>query len=244
MERQFVVDAGFPHDLKRSRAKGYKSIVIDESATPPSSISFESDIDSSTLILKGSEISDETAEAEYTILCKEFGLFGYSAKFVSNISVIFCDNGWMFVTLHKGALAINLFDDVKVPVVGYTEVPRCDLQTINWVDAEVLLGYVSYLGDKGNFSQDFEFGFDISGSKINGMKSIKVKHIAEQDIDISLGVFAKEQEAQEMKAQVKRVKEIQNMVFSSGTIADLEFDEPAETGESVEEDDDDEYDSY
>ena len=231
MEKQFVADAGFPHELLRSKAKGYKAIHIAEDVAMPCALEFKTG-DNAILNIEAVPFSGNEPDA-YTILCKEFGLVGENIKFSSDISVIFCDDGWMLVTLHKGGFILNLEDRLLFASIGITEAPACDEDRILWVNADMLKGYAKYWGDKGNFVYDFEFFFTVSGGTIRGCKSFRLQHIDENDIDMSLGAFAQYQSQQEAKARLSQSKKA--LAFMGSATGAVEFDE---------DDDDEEFDDY
>lgn len=202
------------NDITRRRANGYKKVEFSKDLNVPCMVSIESkdlDSDQPTLFIK--PISKEEKEPEqYMILCKEIGFVGYNADFSNNISVMFCDNDYMLVTLHKGMFVLQDNEStLKVFTVGVKDIPQVELNNILWKNAKDLISFVRYIDKKADFIYDFDFAFKVKGGKHLNMDSFSVKHIDEDDRDISLGAFVVlnetvDKKAVEEKEQAEKVK--------------------------------------
>lgn len=237
MNKLFISDRGFAHEVPRTRAKGYKRIVIDDDVDVATPFQFET---------RGSDLviakADESDGGEcYTMLCQEFGLVGGSKGFNSKLSVIFCDNGWMLVTLQNGALVMNLDDQLLMPTVGDdVQAPKVVKDDILWVDAEKLLAYSKYLGDMGNWMYDHEFVLVLGGDNLKGMGSFVFRNLPDETHDISLGYIAQYEQQQIKRAEALKAKNMMKAVWGGyNPQTKMEFDEPdpEEVAEQEEEDD-------
>lgn len=224
MNKLFIADKDFSREISRKRAKGYSRVVVDsalEIASP-----FEFKTDGTDLVAMPVEY-EEGAEDCYTILCKEFGLIGFkNSGYMSKVSVIFCDNGQMLVTLKNGGIIVNLDDQLLMPMVGDSmksgEVIR---DNIFWVDAQQLLGYSKYMkGNRGHFMYDYEFSFEVGGDNNNGMSEFKLKTHEDEDIDISQGYIALWEQQQITHQEAKEARQMVQSVFNWKN-EEREFDE-------------------
>lgn len=242
MSKYFISDKGFAHEISRERALGYKRVVIDDDvgvAAPFQFVTRDRDL--------AIELAEEDGEqAVYTMLCKEFGLVGGNKGFTNKISVIFCDNGWMLVTLYNGALVMNLDDRLLMPAVGVDKTPKVVQNDILWVDAEKLLAYGKYLDNVGLFMYDHEFFLELSGDNNNGMGSFKFRNLADETIDISLGYIAVYEQQQQKKAEAREAQRQYKglaAMYGWGKPSQAEDDKPVfeeyepEEGEDEEDDD-------
>lgn len=252
METQYIALQGVPSVIERSRARGYKSIVLDDSVKMASALTITSDEDK--IFVKGEEGHDE--EAQYMFVCKEFGLIAYK-EITAKVRISFCDNGFMIVTLLDGALILRVEDEdgkqsLIAPNVNLKgSLPTTSEEDVYWVNADKLMAYSKYWGDKGSFMYDFEFVLELRGDRNQGMSNFKVGHISDEDIDISAGTYAMFIKRQEDKEQAKRSREIMSQLAQSQ--APLEFDENTfstsgekgldfdEDEEDSDDDDDDEF---
>lgn len=180
-------------NITRARANGYKHLVIDEKVDAPCMVEIVSedlDTDAPKLVVKPLYTSAKEPD-EYVFLCKSFGMVGYSASFENKVSVIFCDNDYMLVTLHKGMLVLQEdTDTLKVFVVGVKNVPMIEKDNILWKNAKDLMSFIRYMGVKAPFPFDFEFMFELEGGVSVAMENFSLRHIDAEDIDISMGAFA------------------------------------------------------
>lgn len=239
MRKQFVSTiTDFPRTLTRREANGIKKVIIEDNVEMPCCISMDTTEDG-TLVIKNDGDCPENEEAAYTILCKEIGLVGASKKYYSDISVIFCDEGWMLVTLKKGALAIMMNGELAMPVVGdISGLGSVSESSVLHVDAQTLMGYVKYSKDKSKFPWEFEFVLSVTGEIIGDFKNLRVRLNSTEDIDISMGYYALYLQREQAKKNTKVAKKFMNQFTSGNTDVD-EWDEDEET---TEEDSDEEYD--
>lgn len=228
-------DDNFSKEIARSFAKGYYSLHIDDDVEVTDSVKLVSD--GNTLVMKKVEPEEGEDVTEYAILCKEFGLFGYAKKLAAEISVLFCDGGYMLVTLKKGALIMRMENEIVAPNIEANEDDLvCGQDDIFWVNAEYLLGYSKYWGEKSRFVHDFEFAFVVSGGKSGGSYAFSLKKEDAKDKDISLGQYMAYLKQQEAKQSYKDTKKLMKNIAVGNTMQ-LDFDEDDE--EEYEEDDED-----
>lgn len=218
----------------RSSCHGYKVLKIAEEVEMASPLEFVTE-NENELVLRVAEESDDNAE--YTFICDEFGLYDYKNKggMSAKVSVIFCDDGKMLVTLHQGTLILNYEDNLIQPVVGVEDCPRVVADDIYWVNADILLSNKAYFGDtiRQVHTQDFEYMFTLSGGKTNGCSSFKLKCHRDEYIDLSLGHVAIMEEEEKKKEEAKRAKQMLKMSVpvmetSSGLDLDDVFDDDEE----------------
>lgn len=236
MKQMFVVDGEFERKVSRARAKGYKSLVIADDVEHASYIDIETD--GTDLVMKAVE-DDESDNAEvYVMLVKEFGLFGLSSGLKSKLSVIFLDNGYMLVTLYKGAIITYLNGEICIPNVEQDTFPNFAMDDIYWVNQEALLSYSKFMGEKGNFMYDFEFHYTLGGDIKNGLSNFSFHHDKEEDIDISLGLFSAYLDKLEKKEDARNTKKLANLVKAGvSSFSDDDFDDDFD-----DDDDDDDFD--
>lgn len=248
METQYIALQDVPSVITRAKAKGYKSVVLDDSVQMTSALAITSAEDK--LLVTGTEGHEE--EAQYMFVCKEFGLIAYNS-ITAKVHVIFCDNGMMFVTLLDGALILRIEDEngeqsLIAPNVNLKgDLPSTSEENVYWVNADKLMSFAKYWGDKGSFVYDFEFAFELRGDRVGGVSNFKLSHLSDEDIDISAGTFAMYLKKQEDKEQAKRSREIMSQLTQSQ--GHLEFDESTfstsgESGLDVDDDDEDEDDEF
>ena len=236
MQRVFIADGEFSKELGRSRANGYKAITIDENVAPLEPCAFESD--GTSLVVKPAEATED--KEIYTILCKEFGLVGVNQGYYAKVSVIFCDDGQMLVTLHDGCLIMRYNDSLVMPNVNTDKVPLVDESDICWINAEELLGYSKYLRTKGMFMYDFEFMFRIAGGKSGACNALKFLHIEEETIDISLGCYADYISREQSRLEAVKAKRLKDQLIgrASGGYS-YDFDDDDDDMSSDDDDDSD-----
>lgn len=242
MNKLFIADKDFSREIPRTRAKGYKRVVVSEELEMAMPFQFQTD--GTDLVVVPAEAVEGEGEC-YTVLCREFGLVGGNQGFKSKMSVIFCDNGWMLVTLYHGGLVMNLDGRLLMPTVGDDIVtPKVVRDHIMWVDAEKILAYSKYLGQKGYFMYDHEFMLELSGDNVKGMGSFIFKCFDEETIDMSLGYIAQYEQTKIKRAEAREAQNTFKMLQSSWAQAQatpMEFEEPdpSEVGAREEEEDDD-----
>lgn len=241
MKRMFISD-GFEKVYSRERAKGHKSLVIDDNIKSGSYIQFVTG-DNDSLVMKEADSTDKDANEEevYTILCKEFGLFGYSHGVTAELSIIYLDNGYMLVTLWKGAMVCYLNNELVLPNVDCGDLPNFTNDDIYWVNAEHLLSYRKYMGAKEYFMYDFEFSHILAGEVKGGLKSFRYKHIEEEDVDLSLGYYAQYEQTVLAKEEAKKASQFSKMFSPVSGSMQLEFDDD-DFDDDDDEDEDEEFD--
>lgn len=237
MNKLFFADKGFSREIMRDRAKGYKRIMIDDALEMAAPFSFETQ--GTDLVAVPTEPADGVGEV-FTFLCREFGLVGGDKGLRSKLSVIFCDNGWMLVTLHHGSLVVTLDGQLMMPQVGEdVEAVRVIPDNVLWVNADKLLGFSKYLENKGQFMYDFEFMFELGGDNTKGMGQFLFRCLHEETIDISLGYVAQYEQNLVKRAEAQEAKKKYAQVAAYfGGYQKHEFDEPEHDEPEVEEDDD------
>lgn len=243
MQKLFVTDDEFEKEFTRGRAKGHKRLIIEDNVEIVKPIELHTN--GTDLVVSQVEGVEGDTEV-YTALCTEFGLVGGASGFKNKISVIFLDKGWMLVTLYHGALVMNLNDKLMMPTAGDDfAVPKVVTEDICWVNADNLLEYGKYYDLKGQFMYDFELFFVVGGDSINGMRQFSITHLDDEDIDLSLGLFAKYQQQLKARVEAKEALELTRNILHTGSGTDYEYDFDDEEEESEvesEQDEDDEYD--
>lgn len=239
MNRLFIADQGFEREIPRINAKGYKRVVISDELEMAMPFEFQSDGDD--LVAVPAELEEGAGEC-YTMLCREFGLVGGSKGQRSKVSVIFCDDGLMLVTLYHGCLVMNLDHQLLMPMVGDdVEQPRVVNSDIMWVNADKLMGYKQYIGTKGYFLYDHEFMLELGGDNVKGMGNFIFRLLEDETLDISMGFVAQYEQTQMMKQQALEAKKMAAAVISGQWGSGYDFDDEPEYDEpdETEEDDDD-----
>lgn len=242
MKQMFVVDGNFERSITRERAKGYKNLVFADDVEHASYIDITTE--GNNLVVNSVEDNENDSEEVYTMLVKEFGLFGLSSGLKSRLSVIFLDNGYMLVTLYKGAIITYLNGEICIPNVEQDKFPNFAMDDIYWVNQETLLSYAKYMGEKGNFLYDFEFHYLLGGEIKNGLSNFSFKLLGNDDIDISLGYYSAYLQTLEKKEDARATKKLANVIKQSISHDD-EFDDfDDDDDEDDVFDDDDEDDGY
>lgn len=240
MNKLFIADRDFSREIPRTMAHGYKSVVIAEDVNIGVPFEFQTVDNEASADLAAVAVEPvENAGECYTILCREFGLVNGSKGDRSKVSVIFCDNGWMLVTLYHGCLVMNLGDQLLMPMVGDdVQQPQVVNDQILWVNADKLLGYKAYIGDRGYFMYDYEFMLVLGGDNLRGMGNFMFKHLEDEDIDISYGYIAQHEQNKVKRAQAWETKRMMAAVFGGGSSSGpMEFDESGHYPEEEDEDD-------
>lgn len=196
--RKIFIDTVDKNEIDRKKARGYKKLVIE--AKSNSDIYFETQ--NNELYIKETEENKDDKEFCYVILCNEFGLVGLNKNFKSRVKVVLLDNGYMLLTLQDGVL-LTVEDTIKmystVEIVPQIVENKDGTTNILWVDTNYLLSYLKkeeITKDKSNFVYDMEFSLELGGEVENkgifeSEEKFEINHIEEEDIDISLGQFAK-----------------------------------------------------
>lgn len=234
MKRVFIASDGYGVVFPRTLAMGHKQIIIDESVEVTKPVELHTN--NTDLVM--SQVPETEDATSFTILCKEFGLVENDAEFKNKISIIFCDNGWMLVTLMSGALVVNLNNELLMPSTLDVTPPVVKKENILWVNANELLTHCSCFGMKGDFAYDFEWVLTINGNNNDNNTKLSIRHESNEDIDISLGYFAKFEQHLQAKENMKRVASIMSIIPTGGS--SMEFDDDGvDDSEVVDEDEED-----
>lgn len=247
MSKIFIAtDENFKREYVRKGAKGYKRVVIADDVTTSTPVEIKSDGDTLRVV----SCADDGQEPSYMILCNEFGMMGYTQaknnEFKSEVSVLSLDGDYMLLTLYSGALLLNMADTVIMPNTKVEIPPRGSAQEILWCDYKFFERYMKYVDDmESRFYYDFERHYIIGGGRTptNGvdtyLDSTYFKELKEQNIDLSLGLYASYVQQSQLKAEAKQsqaeMKNIVSLMANSNTNTEFEEDED----EWEDEDDDD-----
>lgn len=230
-------------ELERSRCHGYKKVVFDNVEVAQRLVAETQGTD---LVYKGVSISKEELSndvRQYTFICKEFGLYGINIP--AKISVIFCDDGWMVVTLLEGTLLIDYDGQLLQPVIGDDTYPPVNTNKIFWCNTDSLLSLKDNFGDniRSVHWQDFEYIFTISGGMEGSLRRFTWRANKDEYIDLSLGAVAVMEEQERQKESARQARNILKMtVYNVDRSQGLEYDE--DDVDDYDEDDDDEYDDF
>lgn len=236
MQRILLNDFSQGKVFERSLAKGHKSLRFAEGCEIMKPISIATDGD----VLSVTREADTEEEEIYTIMCKSFGLVGYHQKLHAKVSIIFCDDGWMLVTLLEGGMVVMVDEKLVLPTVGDFAVPSISEDDIYWVNANSLLGYSEHMGIKGRFMYDVEFAFMLRGTNANGMATFACQMLKDEDRDISLGYIAQYEQQVELQKQQREVKALRDSLVTEDTVYEFEDDEFEDEDDGlIDEDDDD-----
>ena len=165
-----VADSDIPSIIKRSNAYGYGSIHFIKRASGYVNVRGEG----TSIIVEPAEPSEDSSQG-YLLFCKEFGtVSGYAADF----RVLFCDEGYMLITLISGVLALSTDEGIMLISSEPVEAPN----NITWYSINTFLGYMPRFGTKGMFSHDIEWSFSSNGKNLVSNQAL--------DRDISLGYLA------------------------------------------------------
>lgn len=221
--------------INRKKCHGYKHIKFDEGVETGSVITMETEDD--TLLIKATG-EQPVVGTQYTFLTREFGLYG--GDLTAKVSIIFCDDGLMLVTLKEGSILITHEDQILQPAVGGDTYPPVYTDEILWVNADTLLSGKKYFGDdlQQVHWQDFEYVFTLSGGIKNGLRSFKCKHHYAEYIDLSLGYIDEMHKVIEKRQEAKSAKNMMDM-FQKAPSTGFVFDDDDEEDYSYEDDDDD-----
>lgn len=229
--------------LPRSKAHGYKSLKLCDSL----GMAKEVDYNTSGEVLEviGKPIEESKEKLEYVFLCKEFGLFGYKggkSNPFAKISVIFCDDGWMLVTLRGGTLVINYDDQLLQPIVEDDNLsdtlPSIKEDEVYWVNQDTLLSHKKFFGTDFEcvHIMDFEYVFTLSGGISKGLSSFRLAKHPDEYVDLSQGYIAMLEAEAGKKAQAKQARKIMQLTVDSND--GLEVDDSELESDEVEFDED------
>lgn len=242
MQTLLIADKGCVRELNRSKSHGLKKIVLGDGVEGHEAVNFRSD--GSSLFLERTDYN-EGEEENYMILCKEFGLISAGEDGRAKVSVMFCDEDYMLVTLYSGAIVVNVNGSPIMPMLGIDEnnVPNVVLDNVYWVSASHLMSYSRYMGMKGSCIYDLEFMFSLAGEAFPS-PTFKFKHLGEEDIDISGGYIAQLEQKQALKEQMRSVSNILNNTLGMTGTDDYEYSEVGTDTEEAEYDEEDEEDAW
>ena len=232
----------FPREISRSKAKGHTRLLIDKDVK--SFGRYEMKTVGTDLVISAIESDEEPTS--FTFLCKEFGV-DEGKRFDSDISVIFLDEGYMLVTLKKGAIAFMIEDEEGkinplAPSINIdsASIPKFKPDEILWVNIEKLMSFSRYFREfKPAFVFDFEFSFKVGGSNA-GTETFRFRSMSEEDIDISLGKYALYVDTKRKQQELKEASKLVKMFNNTGADSSLDFDDDEDDDEGLEFDDDDE----
>lgn len=233
----------FKRVISRNRAKGHKNFIVEDDVKVFDSIEFKTDGDN--LVMKKSDV-EAGDDPMYTILCQEFGLVCNGTKMFDNeISVIFLDEGWMLVTLIKGAIVIKIDGKLMMPSRGVDKIPSVIEENICWEDETHLLSFSRHWkGARSSFPYDYELNFVIGGNVTGGCSNMHIKPLGDRDIDISLGYIAQWEKEQALKEEARSTKKLAKLFTPTPAVSSqMEFDDDDDDYEDEEElDEDDDWD--
>ena len=206
MTTLFFADKNFDKVITRTRAKGYKSLIIDEDveiAKPVSTTTFVDEAGVSHLRVSKLDGQADDAQVEYMFLVKEIGAVPTEAG-ATELEIIFLDAGWMLVTLKKGAIAVKIGNSVTIPNLNYNISNKVTVDTIKWVNLEDLISVAIMhnkidLDETDLFTYDFIYNMSIRSNPTP--MSIGITYTFLNKTDISLGAFALYRQQQQSKAQ-------------------------------------------
>lgn len=249
MSKIFIAtEDNFQREYDRYRAHGYTKLVIDSDVQTSTPVELVSEGD--TLRVKATV--DDGSEPEYMILCKEFGCMGYTQKpdekFRSKVSIITLDKeDNMLVTLHEGAILVNIDGKIMMPSVKTENPPKGTTNDIYWINLQWILSHQQYLPHaEQKFYYDFERYLIVGGGQNpvqnTYLSSATYRELPEQTVDMSKGKYGLYLQSEQAREDAKEAKKAMNTITSA--IAQTpEFDEDDEEWtESEEEDDDDDFD--
>ena len=166
-----VADSEIPSLVKRSNAYGYDSVHFLTNKSGYVNVRGEG----TSIVVEPAEPSEDNSQG-YLLYCKEFGtVSGYEADF----RVLFCDAGYMLITLKTGVLALSTDDGI---ILISSEPVEASNNNITWYNINTFLGYMPRFGTKGMFSHDIEWSFSSNGKNLVSNSGL--------DRDISLGYLA------------------------------------------------------
>lgn len=166
-----VADSEIPSFVKRSNAYGYGSIHFLTNKSGHVNVRGEG----TSIVVEPTESSEDDSQW-YLLFCKEFGtVSGYEADF----RVLFCDAGYMLITLKTGVLVLSKDDGI---ILISSEPVEASNNNITWYNINTFLGYMPRFRTKGMFSHDIEWSFSSNGKNLVSNSGL--------DRDISLGYLA------------------------------------------------------
>lgn len=225
---------------KRSLAHGYKYLVIDDEVKMASPLSFVTDTyegENALRVTVDKTVEGKVENPQFTFMCKEFGIYGAKNNMYAKVSVIFCDDGNMLVTLLDGTLILNINDDLVQPVVGGMNTTKVVADEITWINADFLLARREYF-TKVKFANvnvhDFEYVFTLKAD----VDSFTLRREDGEYVDLSLGYTALLEEQELKKKQALEAKKLVSLTTGGGSFSGFEFDDDDEDDDELEFEDD------
>ena len=202
-------------EFNRGKAHGYKKITC-QSVGELTPVEFKSNGDTLEIVDTQKPVEKEV----FCIQCSEFGVIGYKGNkennFLSDLGVIFCDNGEMFVTLYKGAIFLRLNDEVVMPTTEDMSAVSYTQDDILWINADRLLSFGKCLYDEGRYMYDREYAFTLAGCK-RPLETFTLRPHRAEDIDLSQGYLETVELEKRMKEAKMENKKIMNNLISKLT---------------------------
>lgn len=222
--------------LTRSLSHGYKKAVISSELELGSEVCIFTD--GNSLLFNKEDGKFEFLKDKLMFVCKEFGVTKESN---AKVSIIFCDNGEMIVTLHSGSV-ITMFDGKMVqPIVGDIEVSPVTPREVLWVNQDTFLGMKNYFGNEYNnrYWQDFEYFFTISGGIDKaGCSFSNIKKHPDEYVDLSLGYVATMQERDAERERQEADKKLAEIFTYNADNQNIEFEETDYDDDDYDDEDD------
>lgn len=231
--RTYFGDEGERITLERSKSHGYKKIVFDESLGIASILKPSTDGD--TLIFSDGGRAAEGDTQQYTFICKEFGLYGVNVPV--KVSIMFCDDGWMVVTLLDGTFLIEYEGQILQPSVNTDDFPTVHTDRILWVNADSILSMKQHFGTEihERCYQDFEFIFRMTGGMEGTLSRFGWSGFREEYVDLSLGYTA---ELERMREAKQLEKSVMTTIRGASIEQELDYEEADYDDDEYDEDDD------
>ena len=219
-------------EVSRRHALGYHSLKVTNAVTGNNVDISELD---DTLIYTGSNSEEADFNAEYIIVTKEFGLFGYREKFHSDIEVLLADDGVMVITLISGAISVNLNGNPMVITRGVEDaaLPSYSVADTLWLNQSNIMAYLQASGAKyyERYPFDYKYFFTISGNG-GSLMNMHAKKTSDA-IDISLGKFAVIEQNEINRQNAKEAKKLMESFKHSSE--DFAIDDDADAIDDFEE---------
>lgn len=147
----------------RSRAKGYKKLILDEGVTSVTPVDFLFKEDGIHAVKLDKEEDMDAPDTEYTFIVDKFGVYG---DVTSDVEVLLCDE-YMVVTLHSGAIMVKLNGEFMLATknIGDKILPDVSPDKIYWVKPSTVRGFSeAWLDELKPMVDDFLVHFSIRHS--------------------------------------------------------------------------------
>lgn len=180
-------------EFARTRAKGYKKLILDEGVDSGKTVDYKFADDGIHIVLAEEQEDMNSADTEYTFIIDKFGVYG---NISSDIEVLLCDEV-MMVTLKSGAIVINLNGNFMLVTRNVPDgsLPAINPEKMYWVDTKGIRDNTAFwLHDLTPMADDFivnltckyQGGADRKGVQTNGV-SLKPAPEDERFYDVSNG---------------------------------------------------------